>query len=138
MIPKTLILVRGLPGSGKSTFANFVWNDYAICEADKFFYDKEGNYNFDPNRLKAAHEWCRFQVEERMKNNEENPQYYPEIVVSNTFTQEWEMEAYYELAKKYDYLVISIIVENRHGGKNIHGVPEDKLEQMRSRFQIKL
>lgn len=138
MIPKTLILVRGLPGSGKSTFANFVWNDYAICEADKFFYDKEGNYNFDPNRLKAAHEWCRFQVEERMKNNEANPQYYPEIVVSNTFTQEWEMEAYYELAKKYDYLVISIIVENRHGGKNVHGVPEEKLEQMRSRFQIKL
>jgi predicted kinase len=138
MIPKTLILVRGLPGSGKSTFANFVWNDYAICEADKFFYDSEGNYNFDPNRLKAAHEWCRFQVEERMKNNEANPQYYPEIVVSNTFTQEWEMEAYYELAKKYDYLVISIIVENRHGGKNIHGVPEEKLEQMRNRFQIKL
>lgn len=138
MIPKTLILVRGLPGSGKSTFANFVWNDYAICEADKFFYDKEGNYNFDPNRLKAAHEWCRFQVEERMKNNEENPQYYPEIVVSNTFTQEWEMEAYYELAKKYDYLVISIIVENRHGGKNVHGVPDEKLEQMRNRFQIKL
>jgi hypothetical protein len=48
------------------------------------------------------------------------------------------MEAYYELAKKYNYLVISIIVENRHGGKNVHGVPEEKLEQMRNRFQIKL
>lgn len=138
MIPKVLTLVRGLPGSGKSTFANFVWNDYAICEADKFFYDKEGNYNFDASKLKQAHEWCRNEVETRMKDNEANPQYYPEIVVSNTFTQEWEMEAYYELAKKYDYLVISIIVENRHGGKNVHGVPEEKLEQMRNRFQIKL
>lgn len=138
MIPKVLTLVRGLPGSGKSTFANFVWNDYAICEADKFFYDKEGNYNFDASKLKEAHEWCRNEVETRMKDNEANPQYYPEIVVSNTFTQEWEMEAYYELAKKYDYLVISIIVENRHGGKNVHGVPEEKLEQMRNRFQIKL
>jgi predicted kinase len=138
MIPKVLTLVRGLPGSGKSTFANFVWNDYAICEADKFFYDKEGNYNFDASKLKQAHEWCRNEVETRMKDNEANPQYYPEIVVSNTFTQEWEMEAYYELAKKYNYLVISIIVENRHGGKNVHGVPEEKLEQMRNRFQIKL
>lgn len=138
MIPKVLTLVRGLPGSGKSTFANFVWNDYAICEADKFFYDKEGNYNFDASKLKQAHEWCRNEVETRMKDNEANHQYYPEIVVSNTFTQEWEMEAYYELAKKYDYLVISIIVENRHGGKNVHGVPEEKLEQMRNRFQIKL
>ena len=138
MIPKVLTLVRGLPGSGKSMFANFVWNDYAICEADKFFYDKEGNYNFDASKLKQAHEWCRNEVEIRMKDNEANPQYYPEIVVSNTFTQEWEMEAYYELAKKYDYLVISIIVENRHGGKNVHGVPEEKLEQMKNRFQIKL
>ena len=38
---KVLVLVRGIPGSGKSTFANLVWNNYAICEADKFFYDKE-------------------------------------------------------------------------------------------------
>ena len=138
MIQKVLTLVRGLPGSGKSTFANCVWNDYAICEADKFFYDKEGNYNFDASKLKQAHEWCRNEVETRMKDNEANPQYYPEIVVSNTFTQDWEMEAYYELAKKYDYLVISIIVENRHGGVNEHGVPADKLEQMKNRFQIKL
>jgi hypothetical protein len=60
------------------------------------------------------------------------------IVVSNTFTQEWEMEPYYELAKEYGYKVFSIIVENRHGGVNIHGAPEEKVEQMRERFIIKL
>jgi hypothetical protein len=60
------------------------------------------------------------------------------IVVSNTFTQEWEMEPYYELAKEYGYKVFSIIVENRHGGVNIHGAPEEKVEQMRERFTIKL
>ena len=59
MIPKILTLVRGLPGSGKSTFANWIWNEYAICEADKFFYDKEGNYNFDATKLSQAHKWCR-------------------------------------------------------------------------------
>ncbi len=100
---KILTLVRGLPGSGKSTFANFIWNDYAICEADKFFYDKEGNYNFDATKLTDAHKWCREQVETRMKDNEVNPQFYPEIVVSNTFTKEWEMEEYYKLAEKYGY-----------------------------------
>jgi hypothetical protein len=42
------------------------------------------------------------------------------------------------LAKKYDYRVTSIICENRHGGVNEHGVPEDKLEMMKNRFQIKL
>jgi len=135
---KILTLVRGLPGSGKSTFANTITNEFSVCEADKFFYDKEGNYNFDGSKLREAHEWCREQVEIRMKDNGVNPQFYPEIVVSNTFTQEWEMEKYYELAEEYGYKVFSIIVENRHGGVNQHGVPVEKLEQMKNRFQVKL
>jgi predicted kinase len=133
-----LTLLRGLPGAGKSTFANFIWNDYAICEADKFFYDKEGNYNFDASKLRQAHEWCRNEVERRMVENSITPQYYPEIVVSNTFTQEWEMEPYFKLAEQYGYRVFTVIVENRHDGKNVHGVPDEKLEQMKNRFQIKL
>jgi len=138
MIPKILTLVRGLPGSGKSTFANTITNEFSVCEADKFFYDKEGNYNFDATKLRIAHEWCKNQVEMRMKDNQLNEQFYPEIVVSNTFTQEWEMEAYYKLAERYGYKVFSIIVENRHEGVNQHGVPDDKLQQMRERFEIKL
>ena len=138
MEKKELILLRGVPGSGKSTLANLITNEFSVCEADKFFYDKEGNYNFDPSRLKAAHEWCRFHVETRMKDNQANPQFYPTIVVSNTFTQEWEMDNYFELAKKYGYRVHTLIVENRHGGVNQHGVPADKLEQMKNRFEIKL
>jgi hypothetical protein len=42
------------------------------------------------------------------------------------------------LAEKYDYRVHSLIVENRHGGINEHGVPEDKLQVMRDRFEIKI
>jgi len=133
-----LFLVRGLPGSGKTTFATSIWNDYAVCEADKFFYDKEGNYNFDPSKLKEAHDWCKQEVETRMIDHQNNGQYYPEIAVSNTFTQEWEMEDYFKLAEKYGYKVVSLIVENRHGGQNVHRVPEDKLQKMKERFQIKL
>jgi hypothetical protein len=48
------------------------------------------------------------------------------------------MEDYYKLAEKYDYKVVSLIVENRHEGKNVHGVPDDKLEIMKNRFEIKL
>jgi predicted kinase len=133
-----LFLVRGLPGSGKSTFATHIWNEYAVCEADKFFYDKEGNYNFDPSKIKDAHAWCKNEVETRMIDHQNNEQYYPEIAVSNTFTQEWEMKDYFDLADKYGYKVVSLIVENRHGGKNVHGVPDDKLELMKNRFEIKL
>ena len=48
------------------------------------------------------------------------------------------MKPYYELAEKYGYAVFSLIVENRHGGKNVHNVPEETLEKMRNRFEIKL
>jgi len=34
--------------------------------------------------------------------------------------------------------VFTIVVENRHGGTNVHNVPEDKIEQMKNRFEIKL
>jgi predicted kinase len=138
MIPKILTLVRGLPGSGKSTFANWIWNEYAICEADKFFTDKEGNYNFDSTKLGESHKWCREQVEIRMKDNQVNPQFYPEIVVSNTFTQEWEMQPYIDLANQYGYTIFTIVVENRHGNSSVHNVPEETINKMKNRFEIKL
>jgi predicted kinase len=138
MLPKILTLVRGLPGSGKSTFANWIWNEYSICEADKFFTDKEGNYNFDATKLSEAHKWCKEQVEIRMKDNQANPQFYPEIVVSNTFTQEWEMQSYIDLANQYGYTIFTIVVENRHGNSSVHNVPEETINKMKNRFEIKL
>jgi len=136
---KTLYCLRGLPGSGKSTLARTLVHSGSICEADQFFINQEtGEYKFNPDEIKIAHQWCKDEVEDRMKRNQENPQYHPTIVVSNTFTQEWEMDAYFKLAEKYGYKVFSMIVENRHGGKNIHGVPDEKVEVMRNRFQIKL
>ena len=137
---KNLYIVRGLPGSGKSTFAKkLVGDDYLVCEADKYFIDKEtGEYNFDFTKIKEAHKFCKDTVETYMKDSLLNDQFYQDIAVSNTFTQEWEMKPYFELAKQYGYQVTSLIVENRHGGVNEHGVPEDKIEQMKNRFEIKL
>jgi len=130
---KELYIVRGIPGSGKSTFAkSLVKKDYCHKEADQYFLDENGEYQFKPTQIKAAHQWCQDEVDNLMRYS------HSPIVVSNTFTQEWEMEAYYKLAKQYGYRVTSIIVENRHGGINEHGVPEDKLEQMKNRFEIKL
>jgi hypothetical protein len=48
------------------------------------------------------------------------------------------MQAYLDLAKQFEYHVVSLIVENRHGGKNVHGVPDEKVQEMRDRFEIKL
>jgi predicted kinase len=137
---KVLYIVRGIPGSGKSTFAKMlVGEDFLVCEADKYFIDKEtGEYNFDFTKIKDAHKFCQDTVETYMKDSLVNDQFYREIAVSNTFTQEWEMGPYFELAKTYGYKVFSIIVENRHEGTNQHGVPDEVLTKMRERFETKL
>ena len=126
---KELILVRGLPGSGKSTFADLIGG--FRCEADMYFM-VDGEYKFDINKIKEAHRWCKEQCQSYMERDK------PKVIVSNTFTQEWEMEDYYELAKTYGYKVTSVIIENRHGGENIHNVPAPTLGNMRNRFEIKL
>lgn len=132
---KQLILLRGLPGSGKSTLAKMFPTAFWV-EADKYFEDEDGNYNFDASKLKEAHQWCMYRINLFM----DPPNKYPAdlIVVSNTFTQEWEMMPYFALAKKYGYQVHSLIVENRHGGVNEHRVPQETLDKMKVRFEVSL
>ena len=65
---KTLYIIRGIAGSGKTTFANTIVDSIAVCEADQYFVDKEtGEYKFNPDEIKIAHQWCKDEVENRMK-----------------------------------------------------------------------
>ena len=118
-----------MPGSGKSTLSKSLGGIH--IEADQYFME-DGEYKFDGSKIKLAHNWCKLRVEHSMEDDVQK------IAVSNTFTQEWEMKPYFEMAERYGYRVYSLIVENRHGGVNEHGVPEDKLEQMKNRFEVKL
>lgn len=141
---KKLIIVRGIPGSGKTTFAEFLFNfidieiDAAILAADDYFYDDDGVYNFDANKLHQAHVHCQQSVENSMilDGGKEAP--LSLIIVHNTSTTPKEMKPYLDLAKKYDYEVTSLIVENRHGNTNVHGVPQEVLDKMKNRFEVKL
>jgi predicted kinase len=135
MKDKILYIVRGIPGSGKSTIAKTLGG--IQIESDQYFIDSNGEYKFDASKLHNAHNYCQTQTEAWMKTDGEQVN-IDRIVVSNTFTQEWEMKPYFELAEKYGYMVFTIIVENRHGGTNVHNVPEDKIKLMRDRFEIKL
>ena len=131
-----LILLRGIPGSGKTTLGEVILrtpnNQLKPLSADDYFIDEHGNYNFDATKLKEAHNDCQQRCSHLMQND------VMKIVISNTFTQEWEMLPYYQMAERYNYRIHSVIVENRHEGINEHNVPEEKLLQMKNRFEVKL
>lgn len=121
---RVIYLIRGIPGSGKSAFAaDLSMGIYPVFEADQFFM-KEGVYEFDRNRLGAAHKWCQESVESSMKHGDEK------IFVSNTSILWRDMKPYYDLASTYEYRVYSCVVENRHSGVDVHGVPEETLVRM--------
>lgn len=126
---KQLLLFRGLPGSGKSSLAESLCDD--VYSADMYF-ERNGEYHWNPEEIKIAHEWCRSHVESALHAG------VPIVGVANTFTREWEMKAYFDLAEEYDYRISTVIVESRHHSENIHGVPSDVIDNMKSRFDIYL
>lgn len=130
----TLYLIRGLPGSGKTTLAKELVSRLGGVhfEADHFFYNESGDYNFDASHLHRAHKECQRRTWEAMDSNIQN------IIVSNTFTTEKEMQPYLDLARVYKYKVVTLIVENRHGNSSVHDVPEETMVKMRNRFSVKL
>ena len=126
-----LILLRGVSGAGKSTIAP-MFKNAVLVSTDDFFLDEYGDYIFDANSLIINHQKCQLAVDMMMQDNEEL------IVVHNTFTKDWEMSHYFDLARKYGYAVHTMIVENRHGSKNVHDVPQDAIKAQVERFSVTL
>jgi broad-specificity NMP kinase len=125
-----IYLVRGLPGSGKSTLAKTLADSLNIplFEADQYFYNSDGVYNFDGSKLGAAHSQCFANFVKNVKG----------CIVSNTFTTDSELAPYIDYCKSVGELFTVLVVENRHGNQSIHNVPEKSIENMRNRFSIKL
>ena len=120
-----LFIIRGLPGSGKTTLAYQLADE--VYEADMFFL-RDGVYLWDRNEIADAHEWCQNQVRNAMISNISN------IAVSNTFVRRWEMEEYYKMAAIYGYRVTEITMSGiLH--KNVHNVPDETIERMRASWE---
>ena len=120
----SLILVRGLPGSGKSTYAASL-SGYRHFETDMFFEKKDG-YKFDPEQLGQAHMWCQKIVKHELQMG-------ANVVVSNTFTQRWEMQPYLDMAKEFNVPVDIVVMRGNY--KSIHNVPDQAIERMRARWE---
>ena len=132
-----MIIVRGIPGSGKSTFARdliskiYTYENPAVCfETDFFFVDQQtGKYKFDKNVLGVAHNWNMGEVYRYCRD-------WPNwvCIVANTFTRWDEIKPYWNIAHEFNRNVIIVRMENTF--QNVHGVPEETIRRMKDRMEI--
>ena len=139
---KELVLMRGLPGSGKTYLAKkYLKKDDdrkngVILSTDDYFMNN-GEYKFDSSILKDAHIWNQERAEKEMRDNETSP-----IIIDNTHTRKWEAKPYVKNAVKYGYIV-KFIETQTEWAKNIdelvkrdaHNVPKKVLKRMLDQWE---
>jgi hypothetical protein len=116
-------LIRGLPGSGKSTYAASLGIPHR--EAD-MYHMVNGVYRWDRAKIGEAHAWCQAETEKLVSAGRG-------VVVSNTFTRLLEMKPYFDIAARH--FTEMKVVEMRGDFGNIHGIPENALSAMRNRWE---
>ena len=153
---KRLVIMRGLPGSGKSTMARDIarsaikenHQEVVICSTDSFFVNDDGEYVFDPTKLGQHHSANQHKVKSYMLLGAEV------IIVDNTNTTHREMKPYKELALLRGYDVHEVFIgkeflfqgmDTDHNKfrdyialcheRGTHGVPMESIEKMARRFQ---
>lgn len=116
-----VVLIRGIPGSGKTYYALKHFPGHTLIEADDYFMIGD-EYVFDHGKLADAHKWCQWRFDQLVKLGQP-------VVVANTFTRYWEMKHY--LLEVPNAIVIRCTGER----PNAHGVPASAVERMKGRFE---
>jgi predicted kinase len=138
---KTLIIMRGLPGSGKSTRARELQGEGVIHATDSYLTDPNtGEYKFDPEKIKDYH---RQNLEDAIKSMEAG---ISPVIIDNTNVQKWEFEKYLDAAEVNGYDVKfetldptnyseDFIRELAERQKKTHNVPEQVIIDMLKRWE---
>jgi len=123
-------ILAGPSGAGKSTYAETFKPpiNAEVVSADDFFTTNNG-YEFKPEELPAAHNYCmrRFvEICQEMARSNRNPE-TKHIIVDNTNTTVAEIAPYYQVAQAYGFeveVIVFILRPAKAAARNVHGVPE--------------
>lgn len=131
---KIAYIMRGIPGSGKSTVASELAGESGVIHStDDFFYDDGGVYRFDPNLLGRNHARNQAAFRESLSLG------ISPVVCDNTNSQRWEFEPYVELAKEQGYIVAVVSLSHPDpdvaAARNVHGVSAEVIRRMINRWE---
>lgn len=131
----TVIIPIGLPGSGKSTFTQFIRDtvgyEVAVHSTDSFFIGEDGLYNFDRTKAGYFHK-------QNLENFERSLQKgVPIVIVDNTNLKSKERNKYVRLATAHGYSVQMVVIGEfdeaaikRYAQRNRHGLTLDEIRRM--------
>lgn len=120
-------LLRGLPGSGKSTAVKKFQKELPpgrlaeVCSSDHFFIGPDGVYRFDVKQLSQAHRWCFQKYLDAVRNP-----LAAAIFIDNTNLRAWEMAPYIAVADAHglEHEIITHVIDPLTSfRRNVHDVP---------------
>lgn len=129
---KQAFIMRGIPGSGKSSWVKANCPGWAVFSADQYFTDAAGVYNFRARELSQAHHQCFVGYLNRLLGGRDN------VVVDNTNIRVFEIAPYYRLAEAlgYEPTIIWVHADPSVAAlRNVHGVPTVKVAEMAKSFE---
>jgi predicted kinase len=132
---QSLILLRGLPGSGKTTLAQLLSENgtYPVCAIDDYFTDPAtGEYVFDFKSNHIAYKECETRTRCALERG------IAKVFIDNTFTLDWELEPYFKMAGELGCRLFVVTVENYHGAKSVHDVTGEQMEKMAAKYKVRL
>jgi predicted kinase len=146
MEDRVLILMRGIPGSGKSTVAEAIATRIGavVFSTDEYWYQRgerrgrPGFYDFDFEELGMAHQWNQSRAKNLMK-------FGKNVVIDNTNIDERAMKPYRDLAKTYGYSVsvvyvntdVETCIARQADRSEERRVPEDVIRAMAAKLERK-
>ncbi|KAM9031857.1 NEDD4-binding protein 2-like 2 isoform X2 [Sarcophilus harrisii] len=140
-LKRLLILLRGLPGSGKTTLSRVLLGQNRggiVFSTDDYFRHRNG-YSYNVRQLGDAHDWNQSRAKKAIDQGR-SP-----VIIDNTNTQAWEMKPYVEMAIGKGYRVEFHEPETwwkfdpeELEKRNKHGVSREKIAQMLDHYEYKM